>query len=131
LIKDIINGLNNNNFDIAISTFARTPPRLSKVDFSCPYFSEYRGILHLNNPALLRTPFEPERVVTTIKEANTKEVIVGIVTGTIAEMHARSILPNATFKTFPQWMDALNTVHVIPWYEHLIKKGMREHFPIL
>lgn len=91
---DVLDRLIGGECDLAVSALAIDPGKLLKVWMTNPYSeSEIRIV------ASAKVPFR-------VDQLNVTDTVVGVVTGTLAADAARSRLPSATFREFPDLIAA-------------------------
>ncbi len=91
---EVLNRLNAGDCDVAISALAIDPARLVQVWMTNPYSeSDIRIVASANGP------FRAEQL-------NVPDSVIGVVTGTLAAEAARTRLPSATFREFPDLLAA-------------------------
>lgn len=92
--REVLNRLNAGDCDVAISALAIDPVRLVQVWMTNPYSeSDIRVV------ASAKGPFR-------VDQLNVPDSVIGVVTGTLAAEAARSRLPSATFREFPDLLAA-------------------------
>lgn len=87
----IIAALNKGEIDVIAGGMAITPARALKLNFSLPYADS--GIVMVANSALTKQ-------ITTMEQANQKDVVFAVVAETNANELASSLFDNATIKAF-------------------------------
>jgi polar amino acid transport system substrate-binding protein len=90
----VLDRLNAGDCDLAVSALAIDPARLLKVWMTNPYAESDIRIV-----ASAKSPFR-------VDQLNAADSVVGVVTGTLAADAARSRLPSATFREFPDLLAA-------------------------
>jgi polar amino acid transport system substrate-binding protein len=92
--REVLNRLNAGDCDVAISALAIDPARLVQVWMTNPYSESDIRIV-----ASAKGPFRADQL-------NVPDSVIGVVTGTLAAEAARTRLPSATFREFPDLLAA-------------------------
>lgn len=92
--RDVLDRLNAGDCDVAISALTIDPSRLLQVWMTNPYAeSEIRVVASA-------------KVAFRVDQLNVPDSVIGVVTGTVAADAARTRLPSATFREFPDLLAA-------------------------
>lgn len=97
----IISALNKGEIDVIAGGMAITPKRALKLNFSLPYADS--GIVMVANSELTKQ-------ITTMEQANQKEVVFAVVTDTASNDLASSLFDNATIKSYKTAKEAAEAV---------------------
>jgi ABC-type amino acid transport substrate-binding protein len=106
---DMVSKIQAKDCDVVMSAATVTAERSNVVDFSCPYFSTYLGLLRSGRNSTLQ--------LTSVSSLDDKAVILGALRGTTSEMFIREAVsqPNILSYSSPNelWRAAENgTIHV-------------------
>ena len=101
--ENLIDGLEDNKFDVIISGMAITPERALRVNFSNPYATSGISIA----ACIAQT-----KSFSSLKELNKSEVTIGAVTETVSEKLAGEVFGNAKIKSFSTAEEAKQAILV-------------------
>ena len=99
--EDIIQGLQKKEIDIIVAGMAITPQRALKINFSQPY---------AENGINMATNTEMTQEIKNLKQANNKDIIFAVVSGTVSSNLAEQVFNKATIKNYKTPDEAADAV---------------------